>query len=432
MMMNQSSWTLFVTLTAALVALVASYSIPYDGKNLHLNSHYRLGQKAFEKQHAKDNVVVVEKEPTPKEQDKKSQYDYPHHGGINFHLSPEDKIRHFDFYNRAAAGGGGAPPINAPTTVAETTNAASVGESHKEELSQESLANQQTKEENAPYKSMISMDQHDEKQEGWKDAFFMFAVWSLDNLFWLIPFAAHSSGHVFCFFNTYQFLVLLGCFLGTPDGTRTFTDAHWKNVMWGAAGALVCWIYSYYYYKEYQSQERQERKHRLSNTATELTTPRVARQQQQRQQPLEENDLETPLLESTITASPCRPSRVRDNNTADFYFSTTSPTAWLTISLTLLGCSDDIFFVPVMVRQQTVPMDELFLGSLLALSVWTSIALCVSRRFQASLVRIPLHVILCVYAAVMTGHSGYNFVVSSSGEIKTYWHAFLNLLKLHL
>ena len=68
-----------------------------------------------------------------------------------------------------------------------------------------------TADDSKPYTPPLTNSQ----QNAWLDSFSMFAIWSLDNLFWLIPFVAHSKYNVLYFFFTYQAAVLFSCFVGT-------------------------------------------------------------------------------------------------------------------------------------------------------------------------------------------------------------------------
>ena len=241
----------------------------------------------------------------------------------------------------------------------------------------------------------------------WKESYTMFVIWTMDNLFWLVPFLAHSPLLVIPFFLTYQIVVGMTCLYATELAHgMAFVDAYTQTIVCGAVSAYLCWCLVLYYWMRYQQKKTlgllgsSGRLVGKSNKKTNMTKGR------------EESDLEAPLLEK-----PKAPA-TKDISLYQYYSSINiKPTVWLTIALTLLAAADDLSFVPVIIEKHRLSTMQIQMGAMFAASVISGVALVASQQYERTLIRVPMFVVLFVFANCVTGHSFWDYMISPADTL---------------
>jgi hypothetical protein len=219
--------------------------------------------------------------------------------------------------------------------------------------------------EDLPTETTNNNDHPNEAENDWTIALKMFSIFSLENLFWVLPFAAHDLSHSSLFAVTYQLLVLAILFQVTFEQPGLMSTARNMNLLWGICGAIFCWAMSFYFYVQYKKQ--QSLQHSTISS------------QKNRQQQSSRDQMELPLLESNSDAK----AMMWDPLPA------TVPTIWLTILMTVLGAMDDIFIVPFLVKKQALTNSQVLMGSSMAVTFWTLIAAAIARYYRRGLSQIP-------------------------------------------
>lgn len=247
-------------------------------------------------------------------------------------------------------------------------------------------------------------------KKDWKEAYAMFAIWNLDNLFWLVPFLAHSPLLVTPFFVTYQIVVNVFCFNAANIAHgMSFAEAYAQNILCGALSALFCWCLTVYYWTRYHQKEK---------LALLISSSNLAGKNSENKQTTEnvdnDSDLEAPLLEKPAI------STTEDNSLNHYYSSIqVQPTVWLTIGLTLLAAADDMSFVPVIVETQMFSVIQIQLSAMFAAAVVSTAALALSQVYENTLIRIPLYVVLFVFSNCVTGHTLWDYIVAPTNIVGT-------------
>ena len=363
-----------LALLATLVASAASsLDIPYDGKNLHLNSQYRESYHRMHASPSNPGVVTNGSDET-------------------YHLHPEEKFRHYNFLSNPREMNGRVQvdeslrhntliQVSSPTQLADEAKATT--EMHLSTIHERPSSSNNDE----PFIANPSDTFADANIKGRLKAFNMFAVWSLDNLFWLIPFVASSPFNAVHFFITYQALVVVACVVGDSDGL-TFEEARALNILWGGFSALLCWALAFLFYARLGLRESLTRLMKHERHPFDVD---------------EETGHETPSTGERAFVNP-------------FWnlMPVTTPTAFLTVVMTVMAAVDDLFFIPVVLKQDALSPADIYFGSSVAILMWICLGGAVAFGFRTFLCRIPLYSVLAVYASVMTGHSGWDFFASHS------------------
>jgi hypothetical protein len=432
-----------LTLLVLLVASVASSpDIPYDGRNIHLSSQYR---ESYQRRHAPDLT-----DPTP-EAGVKSVLEEDHH------LHPEDKIRHYDFLNNPRHVHGevqvdeslrrNIPNENdtqeQPYVWVDYGKAAikkhlptiQVRSSDKDEDQPIVLnpSDLHAPEEEHPYvwidygnavlkrylpiipgsssdkdedQSIVlnspeasAPEQHSPRHLGRFASIYMFAIFSLDNLFWLVPFVAHSPYNAVHFFITYQTLVVVSCVVGTSNGI-TLEHAHALNILCGGFGAMLCWCLAFLFYARLGMSES-------------LVALMIHKRRLPTKVLLDEESGHADFLKESSDV----------NHLMDL-MPITTPTAFLTVVMTVMAAVDDLFFVSLVLEMEILSPAEVYFGSSLAALTWICLATATGLAWRNYFCSIPLYSVLVIYASVMTGHSGWDYLAS-------HWSLLVNVLRLH-
>ncbi|CAB9503845.1 expressed unknown protein [Seminavis robusta] len=407
---------IFVTLFSLAVAAETSSAprIPYDGKNLHLSSQYRLQGQDFHDRHTSSSQPVEKKETSFLDQEEVNDDVHRHQ---RHHLYPDDKYRHYKFLNTRTKTTTTTVPEKdhsdkeTQEKVHDTINihdrqeqpyqwvhsGTSNIKKHTPNIHHQTISLDDdfgfTKALNAHETTAKSMStKKNSEKNGFADSLHMFAIWSLDNLFWLVPFVAHSYYNALYFFVTYQVLVAASCVIGSVQGV-TFEQAQSLNMVWGGMGALVCWLLVCVFYWR----SRQSASGKKVGTSSSSVD--------------EESGLNTPLL-------PQKAHKPEQN----LSMPVAKPTALLTISMTVLAGVDDLFFVPVILDKTILSWKQICLGSFVAVLLWTCFAVVMARLLHRFMSAIPLYKVLFFYAAVMTGHSQWDLFSSHADELKMLSH----------
>lgn len=338
--------------------------IPYDGKNVHLNSQYRQHHAEF-KNRARHHNHHRGEDDNKNNNDNDDEIVFVGYGEMKSH-------HEYTNYHPEVM-------ISMKTDTEHVLYEEQEGKERGKYVAKEEFNNNSSSSNNG---------------KSWRDAFLMFFVWTSDNLFWLIPFVAHSKANAVWFVVTYEALVFVGSFLFHPEST--LAAAHKLNNLYGISGTIFCWVLAYSFYTQFQRRHNHTEKATSSETTNSYKDIELASSSSS-------SDLQVPLLEQA-------PAPTEDSflNPAD-----TVPPKWLIMTMSLVAAVDDVFFVPTMIHEDHMfTVTDMGMASLLAVLIWSMIAIVVARHYQSFLVCIPLYMIVSTYAAVMTGHSMWDFLSS--------------------
>jgi hypothetical protein len=193
-----------------------------------------------------------------------------------------------------------------------------------------------------------NQEQHNNSKTGWKDAFVMFTTWTLDNLFWLTPFVAHSIWNAAWFVATYQVLIFVSCIFISPEAS--LSSAHALNNLYGMSGALFCWILGYCFYVQFQRRFHHQVAASLRNSTS--------------------GDIEEAA--SDLKAPPVKHSSHHHKNSPDSIaiIPHTVPQVWMIVTMTLVTALDDVLYVPTMVQENHIfSISDICIASFLAVSL---------------------------------------------------------------
>lgn len=354
-------WMASTAIVLASVSFSTAHYIPYDGKNIHLRPQYRAKHGVFENR-ARHRARDKGKPSMPNHgrvyaEGHSVETSHPHHSDgeelvFSLHTDPEHFFNH-DYPDSSTK--------------------------QNEYLSKDNISAPTT----STYKS-------------WTDAFVMFLIWSLDNLFWMVPFAAHSTTNVAWFAATYQILVLFSC-CWRFSSPISLTTARMLNNRWGISGAIFCWILAYCFLLKFMG------KHQIFPPS-----PRHLSEKEEEDHlhaDIEMSDLETPLID---------PSAQYDHQQSLDATPVIAPGKSLTITMTVVAAMDDIFYVPAMIHNDSpvFTVSDIWKASCLVVLLWSAVALIATLYYRRFLAAIPLYMVVSTYAAAMTGHSLWDWLSS--------------------
>lgn len=234
---------------------------------------------------------------------------------------------------------------------------------------------------------------------------------TLDDCVWLVPFVVHApnraiAGEHACLFAAtligLTLLVSLGTallqqqllHLGTGGGSGSGDTKF--DLVWSAAGAVLCWsLAAYFYYRSWRKKQRRQQE--------------AAERQKRDQAEAGASDGLLAATATTTTTSSSEYGTANNNNNndggVDSMATTIAAQPWTVISLTVMGALDEVSYFPALIVGKVFTVTELVLGTVLTVIIMLFVVIkCLSqcRPLMDLLDRIPLYAVVTVFAVLLT------------------------------